>query len=481
MDAFYDPATVPNPVIPVSNGHNATQVSTFTYYQPPIFTAIHPIAGRDWGGTTVVGNFINEPGEREVEVLIDSVAVLDVVVLEFNVSVEGFTPPAGPNTPRGDPLNLTITIDNSTLMVNVSEVFTYLSPPNITWVFPAIGSQLGSTLLTIYGSSFGPNEYGPEVVVQVDVSACDNVTVTNDTVLTCVTSPLDPGTYDIVITVDNVSATFTDAFRSVIHPTVETVVPISAYKDTLTYINITGTNFGPTTQSQSSHLVQVRLVSQFNTTECLDPVVLVEDTLITCLAQPGLGPSNITVTVDMVDSLPSNATFVHYNDAGSFSFETTPFDISEREYVANVTVVRLNAPPFPSPVAVSMQAFDGTAKSGSHFDASNQTVYLGSEEDRAIFQVNITFQDFQPEKLRKGEVDDVEISLLITEVEPLHSEAAVEIAEETGRLRIKALCQTVNHVCVADWNVLANEIAYLRVDELYKKTMNTYNSVANYY
>ena len=259
---------------------------------------------------------------------------------------------------------------------------------------------------------------------------------------------------------------YTDAFRSVIHPTVETVVPISAYKDTLTYINITGTNFGPTTQSQSSHPVQVRLVSQFNTTECLDPVVLVEDTLITCLAQPGLGPSDITVTVDMVDSLPANATFVHYNDAGSFSFETTPFDVSEREYVANVTVMRLNAPPFPTLVAVSMQAFDGTAKSGSHFGASNQTVYLSSEEDRAIFQVNITFRDFQPEKLRKGEVDDVEISLLITEVEPLHSEAAVEIAEETGRLRIKALCQIVNHVCVADWNVLANEIAYLRVDEL---------------
>ena len=132
----------------------------------------------------------------------------------------------------------------------------------------------------------------------------------------------------------------------------------------------------------------------------------------------------------MVDSLPSNATFVHYNDAGSFSFETTPFDVYEREYIANVTVMRLNAPPFPSPVAVSMQAFDGTAKTGSHFDVSNQTVYLSSEEDRAIFQVNITFRDFQPEKLRKGEVDDVEISLLITEVEPLHSEAAVEIAEE---------------------------------------------------
>ena len=77
----------------------------------------------------------------------------------------------------------------------------------------------------------------------------------------------------------------------------------------------------------------------------------------------------------MVDSLPSNATFVHYNDAGSFSFETTPFDVYEREYIANVTVMRLNAPPFPSPVAVSMQAFDGTAKTGSHFDVSNQTVY----------------------------------------------------------------------------------------------------------
>ena len=205
-------------------------------------------------------------------------------------------------------------------------------------------------------------------------------------------------------------------------------------------------------------------MSRFNTTECSDPVVLMEDTLITCLAQPNLGPSQIIVTVDGIDSLPSNATFIHYDNAGTFEFEQALFMVSETEYLANVTIVRLGAPPFPSPINVSIQAFDGTAISGRHFVATNTSMYLESEENSATFQIGITFQDFLPDVLRKGAEDDVDVNLRITDVDPLHGDA--DIGNGTAVLRIKALCQVVSHVCVADWNVLTNEIAYFRVDEL---------------
>ena len=471
-DAFFDVATVPNPIVPVTDGHNATQVSTFTYYQSPIFTSIRPIAGREAGGTQVVveggnfGNFFNEPGEREVDVLIDFVEISDVAIIEFNVTLDGFTPPAAPGTPRGEPLTVTITVDNSTLMVNISEAFTYLAPPTIARVFPIIGSEIGNTLLTIYGSNFGPEEFGPVVTVAVGDFDCINVTVFDNESLTCVTPPLEARLYNITVTVDDVPVTFIDAFTSVVRPTVEQVFPVSSLRDTFTYINITGSKFGPTTQSGDAFPVRVRLISQFNTTECLEAMVLIEDTLISCLAQPGIGTSNVTVTVDGVDSILFDVTFNHYGNAGSFSFEKMEFTVSELEYIADVTVLRHDAPEFPSPVNVTVQAFNGTATSGNHFKASEQTVYLKSDETVATFQVEITYQDYFPEVLRKGEVDDVEVNLLITEVSPLHAKADAIIVADSAVLRIKAQCQVVNNVCVADWNILTNTIEYFRTDEL---------------
>ncbi len=239
---------------------------------------------------------------------------------------------------------------------------------------------------------------------------------------------------------------------------------MSYSRDAPIYINITAFNFGPTTPSNDANLVQVCLLSEFNTSECSGVVVIEENSLISCLAEPDLGPSTIIVTVDGVDSLPHNITFTHYNDPGSFFFEMPIFEVSEKEYFAHVTIVRTDAPPFPSPVSVHLTAFDGTAISGSHYEASNQSIFLDSRETRAVFQINITFQDFLPENLRKGKEDDVEINLRIAEVVPLHGE--VNQIGDDAILKIKALCQVVSHVCLADFNVLTNKIMYIRTDEL---------------
>ena len=68
--------------------------------------------------------------------------------------------------------------------------------------------------------------------------------------------------------------------------------------------------------------------------------MVIEETLLSCTAQPNLGPSNITVTVGGVDSLPSRVNFIHYDDAGNFSFELEEFFVSELEYFGNISVIR---------------------------------------------------------------------------------------------------------------------------------------------
>ena len=119
-------------------------------------------------------------------------------------------------------------------------------------------------------------------------------------------------------------------------------------------------------------------------------------------------------------------------------------------------------PMFPSPANVSIMAFDGTATSGAHFEATNQTEYIVSSSNKITFQVSITAAAFMPEILRKGAEDDVSLNLRISEISPLHGNATVD--RGTGILTIRAVCQVVSHVCIAAWDL--DRVTYYRLDEL---------------
>ena len=471
-DAFYDLATVPNPVIPIINGTNATQASSFTYYDGPIFNSLTPIAGRESGGTilTIIGgNFGALPtdeGEREVDILIDFVPTINATVVVANTTVIAITPPANPAI-VGQPVTLTVTIDNSALMLNISQAFTYLPPPVVRDVFPTTGTQFGGTFVTIFGENFGPtsaSRSGPPVRVYFSEVECVNTTVLSDTILTCVTPVLRAGLHDVTVSVDSVEAISMDAFTALEPAIIYSITPNSIFRNTPVYVNITGENFGPTSASEDAYPLLVFFTSPTNISLCVEPTVIVEDSLISCLAEPNVGPSNITVVFDGIDSTPSNVTFNHYDNAGNFSLESSQFLISERDLFANVTVLRQGFPPYPSPVNVSVQAFDGSALTGSHFEASNQTMYMGSTENTLTFQIAITAGSYLTDVLRKGQDDDVFINLRISSVQPLHGEAG--LARDTAILTIRALCQVVSHVCIADWNIDSNSVVYYRQDEL---------------
>ena len=324
--AFFDTATVPNPVVPLIDGVNATQVTTFVYYPAPIFESVRPTAGRASGGTVIIvqgenfGPVSGEPGERPVDVLLNNVLAINTTVIISNYTLSAITPEAD-DTVVDTYTQLTVTIDNSALMVNVSNAFRYLPVPFFTRIFPTAGRMIGDTLVTIYGRNFGPSTEsgeGPVVTVDIGNMTCSNVTIYNDTTLSCRTPELPVGSHDVLVTVDEVSVVQTDGFRSLLPPIVESVAPVSTFKDDHTYITINGSQFGPTTASGNGKPLRVFLTTEFNISECYNPIVTVHDTEIQCLAEPNLGPANITVIVDEISSLDSDVIFFYHDDAGEF-------------------------------------------------------------------------------------------------------------------------------------------------------------------
>ncbi len=181
-------------------------------------------------------------------------------------------------------------------------------------------------------------------------------------------------------------------------------------------MNITGSNFGPLSENDEAMPITIVLTSDYNVSLCTEPRVIVEDTVISCLAQPNLRPSNVTVIFDEIESIPSTLQFTYFDNAGNFSFEREEFTISETELFANVMVTRHNYSPYPSPAAVSLQVLDGTAISGRHFEAVNTTFYLESNMTKVVVTIPITYGNYQPEQLRKGADDDVVVNLRISEV-----------------------------------------------------------------
>ena len=471
-DAFYDTATKPNPVVPLIDNSTAKMVSTFTYYPPPEFVSVRPRAARASGGTvlTIEGNNFGplegEKGSRQVQVFLDFVSQ-DTEVIIPNTTLEVVTGLANESI-IGVPIVLTITVDDSALMINITDEFIFLAPPTINRIYPTVGTFMGDTLVTIYGENFGYSTVsgeGPEVSVTIGGENCTDVNVLSNYTLTCYTPELTPEAYSVIVTVDEVpSAIFADAFIALYPATADDIEPISMYRDTPVLVTITGSDFGPTTSSNDSTPLQVFFTTDEGISDCTNVTVTVNDQVLTCLAQPNIGPANITIIVDEVDSMMSDVVFFFHDNAGNFSFKVKNFYVSERELFANVTVVRHDYPEFASPANVSIQALDGTATSPYYFIATNITKWIPYPQNSITFAIRITAIDYEPERIRKGTDDDRYLKLKITSVDPLHGTAV--IADPNSTLTIKGICNAVTHACVADWDVETNSIVYYRIDEI---------------
>ena len=467
--AFFDKATTPNPILPLLNTFNATQASSFVYYPAPEFSSVRPTAGRAIGGTklTVVGdNFgplLGYPGYREVSVHLAGKLAYNTTVIQNNSVLTTYTPRAAVST-VGTPVTIRLTIDQSALQVNVTGVFTYLAPPVFYRIYPTVGTRYGRTNVTIYGENFGPSMYGPVVTVSISGGACTDLTVVDNYTITCVTPPLSPNSHDINITVDGVTTTVPVSFRSVSPPLVFSISPDTTYRSHYTQVNISGRNFGPTTESEDAPVPLVTFYqSEDNTTlTCLNVSVIANDTLLTCIVPPGLGFSTIIVTVDGFTSpVNSNVTFLHYDDAGSFSFTSDQYFVGELFSTGNLTVIRHNYKKYAAPAYVTIQTYDDTAIHSAHYLNTTTTYLMDYNVFFLEFSVPIIARDYQLARLRMGVEHDVSLYVRV-DVTPVFGTSVIDRGESS--LTIKAICQVLSSFCVADLTSIG--VIYLRTDEV---------------
>ena len=183
--------------------------------------------------------------------------------------------------------------------------------------------------------------------------------------------------------------------------------------------------------------------------------------LITCIVPPGLGYSTVSVTVDGVTSLMnSNATFLHYDDAGSFSFTSDQYFVGELSSTGNLTVIRHNYEKYASPTYVTIQTYDYTATHSAHYLNTTATYLMDYNVFSLEFTVPIIARNYQPDRLRMGVENDVILYVRI-DVAPVFGTSVIDRGEST--LTIKAICQILSSFCVADLTSIG--VLYLRTDE----------------
>ena len=467
--AFFDKATTPNPILPLLNTFNATQAASFVYYPTPEFSSVRPTAGRAIGGTklTVVGdNFgplLGYPGYRDVSVHLAGKLAHNTTVIQNNTVLTTYTPRAAVST-VGIPVTIRLTIDQSALQVNTTSAFTYLAPPVFYRIYPTVGTRYGRTNVTIYGENFGPSIDGPVVTVSISGRACTDLDVVDNYTITCITSPLSPNSHNINITVDGVTTTVPAPFRSVSPPLVFSISPETTYRSHYTQVNISGRNFGPTTESEDAPVPLVTFYqSEDNSTlTCLNVSVIANDTLLTCIVPPGLGFSTISVTLDGFTSpMNSNVTFLHYDDAGSFSFTSDQYFVGELFSTGNLTVIRHNYNKYAAPAYITIQTYDYTAVHADHYLNTTTTYLMDYSVFSLEFGVPIIARDYQPARLRMGVENDVSLYVRV-DVTPVFGVSEIDRGDST--LTIKAICQILSSFCVADLTSIG--VLYLRTDEV---------------
>ena len=244
----------------------------FTAVATPSVSSISPTGGSTGGGTTVTIHGSNLAGATAVDFGNNNPATIKS---DSSTSIT-CTSPSG----AAGLVNVSVTTGGGT--VTKTGAFTYVAPPQVTSLSPAMGAIAGGTTVTISGSNllgatalyFG----NKQVTINTDSSSS----------ITC-TSPAGTGTVDVTVTTQySLTSTKTpaDLFQYVAPPTVTGLSLSEGSTAGGTPVTITGTNFTGTP-----------ITVDFGSNNPATNVTVVSSTSITCDSPPaGTGTVDVTVT-----------------------------------------------------------------------------------------------------------------------------------------------------------------------------------------
>jgi|GEM_PF-1096396 len=283
----------------VSNANGAgTLAGGFTYFDGPTLASVAPPSGTSLAPTAVTlsgtGFQNNNPGVNTVT-FGGAPATGVVVVNDTTITCDTPVGPAG--------TSVDVVVSNSNGLATLSGGFAYHPAPRIVLVSPPNGTPLGGTVVTLTGSGYLANAPGLNSVTFGGASAA-NVTVVDDTTLTCESPPGIVGaTVDVTVSNANGSDTLAGAYTYDSAPILMTVAPSSGTSLGGTAVTLSGVGF--LNGGAPPNTVTFGGVAATN-------VVLVDDATITCDTPAGTAGTSVDVVVtnsNGVATIPSGFTY----------------------------------------------------------------------------------------------------------------------------------------------------------------------------
>ncbi len=225
-------------------------------------------------------------------------AATDVFVLSDSI-ITATTPAHAIGT-----MDVIVTNPNG-LSGTLSSGFTFLSHPDVTFINPSSGTELGGTSVTIVGDNF---QSGLTVTFG-DTSATD-IFVVPSSIITAATPAHPAGTVDVIVTNPNgLSDTLANSFEFIgIPPAVTSIDPDSGTQLGGTSVTIAGSNF------------QSGLTVTFGDSTATDIVVVSSDNITATSPAYPAGTVDVIVTNPngLSDILSSGFTFISHPDVYCF-------------------------------------------------------------------------------------------------------------------------------------------------------------------
>ena len=269
-------------VVTNTNG-SATLVDGYEYHVTPTVTGIAPGSGTALGGTTVTVSgtgFVANDAASNAVTIGGSAATGVVVVNDTTLTCD---------TPAGTPgAVVDVQVANSNGSGTLASGFRYHANPTLTSVSPATGTSLGGTSVTLTGTGFVVDGAGVNTVT-FDGVAATNVSVVNDTTVTCDTPPGTPGaSVDVALANANGSATLSGGFDYFDTPSATSVAPSLGTSLGGTSVTLTGTGFSNNDAGTNT----VTFAGLAATS-----IVVVNDTTITCDTPAGTPGAVVDIVV----------------------------------------------------------------------------------------------------------------------------------------------------------------------------------------
>lgn len=278
---------------------SATLVAGYRYHARPRITSVAPNKGTFQGGTAITlsgaGFLSDSPGPNVVTI---GGTLASNVVVKNDGTLTCTTPPGVLNAV------VDVVVSNANGAGTLAGGFSYSVPaPVVLALNPPSGKASAPGVVQITGSGFQANSPGTNVVRFGGIAA-SSVTVLDDSTLTCQAPPGTPGArVNVELSNTNGNAQLTQGFRYHQKPALATLVPAAGSALGGTSVQLGGTGF--LVDAAGPNLVS------FGATPATD-VVVVSDTLLTCVAPAGAPGSVQQVTLSNANGETGTQVFAYH-------------------------------------------------------------------------------------------------------------------------------------------------------------------------